>query len=89
MFVPRAGILPCGAGSHPTRKNKIYLTTCSQGPLSPSAIVNFGSQYFNLIYKDEDGKVSLDEFVTACLSQEEFTKMLAIKVIDIFVEDDD
>ena len=39
--------------------------------------------------KDEDGKVSLDEFVTACLSQEEFTKMLAIKVIDIFVEDDD
>merc|ERR1712106_923266 len=39
--------------------------------------------------KDEDGKVSLDEFVTACLRQEEFTKMLAIKVIDIFVEDDD
>merc|ERR1711892_1272460 len=41
------------------------------------------------LIKDEDGKVSLDEFVTACLSQEEFTKMLAIKVIDIFVEDDD
>eukprot|EP00091_Calanus_sinicus_P025581 TRINITY_DN9824_c0_g1_i2.p1 TRINITY_DN9824_c0_g1~~TRINITY_DN9824_c0_g1_i2.p1 ORF type:complete len:131 (+),score=58.03 TRINITY_DN9824_c0_g1_i2:435-827(+) len=39
--------------------------------------------------KDEDGKISLDEFVTACLSQEEFTKMLAIKVIDIFVEDED
>ena len=39
--------------------------------------------------KDEDGKVSLDEFITACLSQEEFSKMLAIKVIDIFVEDDD
>merc|ERR1712013_980921 len=39
--------------------------------------------------KDEDGKVSLDEFITACLSQEEFSKMLAIKVIDIFVDDDD
>eukprot|EP00092_Neocalanus_flemingeri_P054260 GFUD01063897.1.p1 GENE.GFUD01063897.1~~GFUD01063897.1.p1 ORF type:complete len:177 (-),score=56.87 GFUD01063897.1:96-626(-) len=39
--------------------------------------------------KDEDGKVSTDEFITACLSQEEFSKMLAIKVIDIFVEDDD
>ena len=39
--------------------------------------------------KDEDGKVSLDEFTTACLSQKEFSKMLAIKIIDIFVEDDD
>merc|ERR1712215_506199 len=38
--------------------------------------------------KDEDGKVSLEEFTTACLSQEEFSKMLAIKIIDIFVEDD-
>merc|ERR1711942_98635 len=32
---------------------------------------------------DEDGKVSLDEFTTACLNQEEFSKMLALKVIDI------
>ena len=39
------------------------------------------------IDKDNDGKVSLDEFTTACLSQEKLTKMLAIKVIDIFVED--
>jgi len=38
--------------------------------------------------KDEDGKISTDEFITACLSQEEFSKMLAIKVIDIFVEDE-
>jgi len=38
--------------------------------------------------KDEDGKVSLEEFTTACMGQEEFTRMLAIKVIDIFVEDD-
>jgi len=38
--------------------------------------------------KDEDGKVSLEEFTTACMGQEEFTRMLAIKVIDIFVDDD-
>lgn len=38
--------------------------------------------------KNEDGKVSLDEFRTACLGREEFSKMLAVKVIDIFVEED-
>jgi len=38
--------------------------------------------------KNEDGKVSLDEFKTACLGREEFSKMLAIKVIDIFVDED-
>ena len=32
--------------------------------------------------------IFLVEVVTPCLSQEEFTKMLAIKVIDILVEDD-
>jgi len=37
---------------------------------------------------DGDGKVSLAEFNTACLSQEKLSSMLAIKVIDIFVEDD-
>merc|ERR1712193_378775 len=38
--------------------------------------------------KDEDGKVSLEEFQSACLGREEFSKMLAVKVIDIFVEDE-
>ena len=33
-------------------------------------------------------RMKMDEFVTSLLSQEEFTKMHAIKVIDIFVEDD-
>merc|ERR1712178_317941 len=31
--------------------------------------------------KDEDGKVSLEEFKSACLGREEFSKMLAVKVI--------
>ena len=38
--------------------------------------------------KNEDGKVTLDEFRSACMGREEFSKMLAIKVIDIFVEDE-
>ena len=38
--------------------------------------------------KDEDGKVTLQEFTTACLNQEAFTKVLAIKAIDIFVDDE-
>ena len=38
--------------------------------------------------KDQDGKVTNAEFISACLGQEEFSKMLALKVIDIFVEDD-
>jgi len=37
---------------------------------------------------DEDGKVTTEEFITACLNQEEFSKMLTIKVLDIFVEDE-
>merc|ERR1719477_349999 len=37
--------------------------------------------------KDQDGKVTTAEFIAACTGQEEFSKMLALKVIDIFVED--
>ena len=38
--------------------------------------------------KDQDGKVSTAEFIAACTGQEEFSKMLALKVIDIFVDED-
>merc|ERR1711973_130808 len=38
--------------------------------------------------KDEDGKVTMDEFIAACMSQEEFSKMLALKIINIFIEED-
>jgi len=38
--------------------------------------------------KNEDGKVSQEEFITACMNQEEFSKMLALHVIDIFVEEE-
>ena len=38
--------------------------------------------------KNQDGKVTCQEFISACLAQEEFSKMLTLKIIDIFVEDD-
>ena len=38
--------------------------------------------------KNEDGKVTLEEFRTACLGNDEFSKMLITKVIDIFVDED-
>ena len=37
---------------------------------------------------DHDGKVSQEEFVSACLAKDEFTKMLTMKIIDIFVDED-
>ena len=36
--------------------------------------------------KDKDGKVTLEEFINACMGQEEFSKMLTLKLLDIFVE---
>merc|ERR1711970_1408435 len=38
--------------------------------------------------KDQDGKVTTAEFTSACMGQDEFSKMLALKVIDIFVDDE-
>merc|ERR1712055_680798 len=38
--------------------------------------------------KDADGKITCSEFTTACLSQEKISKMLALKIIDIFVEEE-
>jgi hypothetical protein len=31
--------------------------------------------------QDADGKISMEEFKNACLNQEQFSKMLALKVI--------
>ena len=37
---------------------------------------------------DQDGKVTNAEFIAACFGQGEFSKMLALKIIDIFVGED-
>jgi len=39
--------------------------------------------------KDADGKITKEEFISACLGQEQFSKMLALKIIDIFVDEDE
>ena len=42
---------------------------------------------FEEMDKDGDGQVTEDEFIQSCLEQRDFSKMLALKVIDILVED--
>eukprot|EP00090_Calanus_glacialis_P022375 TRINITY_DN34540_c0_g1_i1.p1 TRINITY_DN34540_c0_g1~~TRINITY_DN34540_c0_g1_i1.p1 ORF type:complete len:197 (+),score=69.49 TRINITY_DN34540_c0_g1_i1:69-659(+) len=37
--------------------------------------------------KDEDGKISVDEFKDACLKEEAFSKMLSDKALDIFMDE--
>ena len=37
--------------------------------------------------KDGDGKVTTEEFVSSCMGQAEISQLLALKVIEIFVED--
>merc|ERR1711934_1080173 len=38
--------------------------------------------------KDADGKITTEEFISACLSQDELSKMLALKIIGIFVDEE-
>ena len=35
-----------------------------------------------------DGKITIEEFISACKGDDEITKMLTLKLLDIFVEDD-
>ena len=38
--------------------------------------------------KDEDGKISLDEFITAVLGEKDFSKLLSTTALDIFMEEE-
>merc|ERR1712168_1362469 len=44
---------------------------------------------FSEMDKDADSKITQEEFIATCLGQEQFSKMLALKIIDIFVDDDE
>ena len=35
-----------------------------------------------------DGKVTLEEYIKACLDNDEISKMLTLKIIEIFVDDE-
>jgi len=43
---------------------------------------------FEEMDKDKDGKITCQEFISACLARAEISKLLAINIIDIFVTDD-
>ena len=38
---------------------------------------------------DKDGKVTKEEFIQACLSHEKISSMMALKITDIFIPDED
>ena len=38
--------------------------------------------------KDEDGKISLDEFTTAVLTEKDFSRLLSSTALDIFMEEE-
>eukprot|EP00092_Neocalanus_flemingeri_P002296 GFUD01002451.1.p1 GENE.GFUD01002451.1~~GFUD01002451.1.p1 ORF type:complete len:225 (-),score=61.66 GFUD01002451.1:130-804(-) len=41
---------------------------------------------FSEMDENEDGEISQEEFTNACLAQKKFSSMLAMKIIDIFIE---
>ena len=43
---------------------------------------------FEEMDKDNDGKITEEEFVTACLGEEKFSKMLSSKAMEIFMEEE-
>ena len=36
---------------------------------------------------DKDGKIKLEEYINACLNKDELSKVLTVKIIDIFIDD--
>ena len=42
---------------------------------------------FTEMDKNQDGRITQEEFIKACLGQEEISRILALKIIDIFCED--
>ena len=44
--------------------------------------------FFVTTYMTKDGEITCEEFTSACMRQEDISKLLAVQIIDIFVEDD-
>ena len=36
-----------------------------------------------------DGRITMDEYIKACLEKEEFSKMLTMKIIEIFIDEEE
>jgi len=59
----------------------------AEDPLAESEAL-IAKSAFSWMDKDGDGKITTEEFTSACLSQDELSRMLALKVIDIFVDEE-
>eukprot|EP00092_Neocalanus_flemingeri_P085699 GFUD01107880.1.p1 GENE.GFUD01107880.1~~GFUD01107880.1.p1 ORF type:complete len:133 (+),score=44.09 GFUD01107880.1:25-399(+) len=71
-----------------TQEEMTKVTTDMYGLLQSEDPNLIAKSAFAEMDKDQDGKVTIDEFITAYMGQEDISKMLALKVIDIFVEDE-
>ena len=58
--------------------NEKEVDSCIQQLLAEKAFIEMDT--------NEDGKVTLEEFIHACLSQKKFSTMLTLKIIDVFIE---
>ena len=38
---------------------------------------------------DKDGKIKLEEYINACLNKDELCKRLTVRIIDIFIDDEE
>merc|ERR1711874_716772 len=68
--------------------NQIFLAfdTNRDGYINPKEMI--ATNAFKEMDKNANGKITADEFVTACMAQDSFSKLLAIKIMDIFVDDE-
>ena len=39
--------------------------------------------------ENKDGQIKLEEYINACLNKDELSKVLTVKIIDIFIEEDE
>ena len=39
--------------------------------------------------EDKDGQIKLEEYINACLNKDELSKVLTVKIIDIFIDEEE
>ena len=39
--------------------------------------------------EDKDGKIKLEEYISACQNTKKLSKLLTLKIIDIFIDEDE
>jgi Ca2+-binding EF-hand superfamily protein len=70
------------------RSAVIYVFIAFNKPTDQASKEMITATAFAEMDKDEDGKITTEEFIAACMGQEEFSKMITLKIINIFIEDD-